>query len=419
MPEIVECDEFAELSVPVSSLLKAGELRIDDRITSNGYLAASIRGGQIVLRSTKFVGTIPLTPDISVRVRPRAPIANLSYMLVRSGVAPKAISGFARGYIPRFVGATDVEKVYGRALVAGVQAVARRGVLKEYMSAPWVASWRGRLLASDTVKKHASKGIRYRHEFDHKTLSPSTVENTALKTAVKQVRDWYGRFERKNPTFGDANAVLRQLMSVADWDGRRPDLIRALGKKLRLGASHRSYYQEPLWAAFAVLQGALPDVSSHGMVRLDSLIVDVSIVFEAFVRRELEERLMAAGFLVEDGNKVSTAFFTDTGKFPVQPDIIVRKDGRVVGLLDAKYKPSPKGEDRYQLLAFMDAMGSSVGAFICPADGVERSRLLGTTASGRKMFCLRYDLRAINSDRESERLARNVVSMVNGSHDFV
>lgn len=419
MPEIVECDEFGELSVGVESLLNAGELRLDDRITSRGYLAASIRGGRIVLRATKFVGTIPLTPDIWVRVRPRALISSLSYMLVRSGMIPVAISGFARGYIPSFVGATNVEKVYGRALVSGVQAIAKRGIAKEYMPSPRSTLWRGRLLASDTVKKHAAKGIRYRHEFDHKTLSAATLENMALKAAIRQVRDWYRTFDKKNPTLLDANAVLRQLMPVPDWNRQRAELVRALGKKLLVPSSNRSRYQEPLWAAFAVLQGALPDVSSDGIVRLDSLIVDVSIVFEAFVRRELEERLSASGHVVEDGNKAPSAFFRDSGRYSVHPDIVVRKDGKPLGLLDAKYKPRPTEQDRYELLAFMDAMGVSIGAFICPAYGVERTRLLGTTVSGRQMFCLRYDLRSVDSDHESERLARNVVSMLNGSGDFV
>ena len=302
---------------------------------------------------------------------------------------------------------------------SGVQAIAKRGITKNYMPAPKIASWRGRLLASDTVKKYASKGVRYRHEFDYKTLSASTVENIALKAAVRQVRDWYGRFDKRNSMFGDTGLVLRQLMAVADWDGRRADLIGALGKKLRAHPSNSSRYQESLWAAFAVLQSALPDVSSDGMVRLDSLIVDVAVVFEAFVRRELEEKLMASGYVVEDGNKALTSFFTDSGRYSVHPDIMVRKDGRMLGLLDAKYKPDPKEQDRYQLLAFMDALDVRIGAFICPSDGVERSRLLGTTVSGRQMFCLRYDLRAIDSDCESERLARNVASMVNGSREFL
>ena len=101
MVEVIECEEFEELSIRVSALLEGGELKLDDRITSKGYLAAAMKGGQITLRATKFVGTIPLTDKISVKIKPRASIANLSFMLVRSGVIPTAIAGFTRGYMPR------------------------------------------------------------------------------------------------------------------------------------------------------------------------------------------------------------------------------------------------------------------------------------------------------------------------------
>ena len=56
MREIIDCQEFEELSVRVSSLLKDGELRLDERIASNGYLAATMRGGQIALRATPLCG---------------------------------------------------------------------------------------------------------------------------------------------------------------------------------------------------------------------------------------------------------------------------------------------------------------------------------------------------------------------------
>ena len=134
MPELLECEEFEEVSVGVAALLKDGELRLDERIARKGYLTTAIGDGRIVLRTTRFVGTIPLTPDVSVRVRPRAPISNLSYMLVRSGVLPKAISGFARGYLPSFVATNKVEQVFGPTLVSGVRSIVKRGVAKEYLA---------------------------------------------------------------------------------------------------------------------------------------------------------------------------------------------------------------------------------------------------------------------------------------------
>lgn len=419
MVEVIECEEFEELSVRVSALIKDGELRIDERITSKGYLAATMKSGQITLRATRYVGTIPLTRDLSVRVKPRASIANLSYMLVRSGVIPTAVSGFSRGYLPRFTAIENVEMIYGRSLVNGIKLIARRGYLKEYVRPERSIPWRGRILASDTARRHASKGIRYRHEFDHATLSPSIIENIALKAALQQIFEWFGKNDKKNSVVKEVRTLLYGLSAVSDWDGQRSALVSELGHKIRTLSPQLPHYRDPLWAWLLILQSVLPDLEFDGFVRLDSLIVDVSKVFEAFLRRELTDRLTAKGYRVEDGNLVPGPFFRDGGPYTVHPDIVIWRDGQISGLLDAKYKPDPKEQDRYEVLSFMDAMGVQVGGFVCPGNGLDTSRYLGTTKSGKKLYSLRYDLAAAEPDVESERFAENVSRMLDGRQDFL
>jgi len=417
--EVIECEEFKELSLRLSSLMESGELRIDERIASKGYLAATMSGGQIALRTTRFVGTIPVTPNLAIKVTPRASIANLSYMLVRSGIIPTAISGFSRGYLPRFVTAANVEKIYGRSLVDGTKSIAKRGFMKSYVKNANSPPWRGRFMASETVKRHASKGVRYRHEFDHSTLSPTVIENISLKEALKQVRTWHLANDKKNSIIKEIDVLLHDLWSVTDWHGRKADLVSELGRKVRSVPPQLAHYRDPLWSAFLILQSLLPEVSFDGYVKLDSLIIDVSAVFEAFIRRELSDRLWKQGYSVEDGNKRPGNFFVDGGGFTVHPDMIIRKDGTVVALIDAKYKTDPKEQDRYEVLSFMDAMNVSVGGFVCPANGVDTSRYLGSTATGKKMFGLRYDLAAQDADAEAQRFSENVIKMVNGIHEFI
>ncbi|RCK41034.1 hypothetical protein TH30_22220 [Thalassospira profundimaris] len=418
MPNIIECREFEELSVRVSSLLQDGELQLDERITTKGYLTATMRGGQVVLRATRFVGTIPLTPGIAVRIVPRATISNLSYMLVHSGVIPSAISGFVRGYMPRFVTTNNAELIYARSLIAGVRLIARKGYMKEYLAPRFKTPWRGRLIASDTVRKHASKGIRYRHEFEQSVLTPSTVQNIALKVALKQVIDWFVENDHRNPMLREARDLYHGMWHISDWEASRSDLVRQLSKKIQSLSSRFSHYRDPLWSAYLILQSALPELSFDGFVRLESLIIDVSQVFEAFLRRELAVRLAPHGYRVRDGNNSSSPFFIDGGGYSVHPDMIICQDDNIVAVLDAKYKPEPKETDRYEVLSFMDAMPVTLGGFVCPADGIDTSRYLGTTASGKEMVLLRYDLAASDQDAEADRFANNVLRMINGNHEY-
>lgn len=418
MLEILECEEFEELSIRISSLLHDGELQLDERITSKGYLSAAMKGGQIALRATKFVGTIPLTANLAIRVKPRATISNLSYMLVRSGVIPTAVSGFSRGYLPKFTTAENAEKIYGPSLVEGTKLIARRGLMKEYLRPTKAIPWRGRLVASDTARKHAAKGIRYKHEFDHSLLSSGTIENVSIRNALEQVALWFRENDPNNRIIHEITVLLRDMWSVPQWHGQKNDLVSRLGQKIRTLSPRLPHYRDPLWSSYLILQSVLPDIGLDGFVRLDSLIVDVSIVFEAYIRRELSDRLAEHGLAVVDGNQHPGPFFQDAGFYTVHPDIVIKRGDDPVAILDAKYKPDPKEKDRYEVLSFMDTMDVPIGGFVCPVNGHDTSRYLGTTASAKRMFSLRYDLAAIDPNSESERLARNVLRMIEGEIDF-
>jgi 5-methylcytosine-specific restriction enzyme subunit McrC len=173
-----------------------------------------------------------------------------------------------------------------------------------------------------------------------------------------------------------------------------------------------------LWTAFLLLQSKLPELSDDGFVSLDSLIVDISKVFEAYVRRVLVDRAHKNGWNIRDGNLKPSNFFTDIGDYTVKPDVVIAKDREPLAILDAKYKIDPKESDRYELLSFMDALNVKAGGFILPTRPGERSRYLGTTAGGKKMYSLRFDLSVDDLETEADRLFNNVAELINGSYQF-
>ncbi|WP_143560327.1 hypothetical protein [Sphingobium sp. IP1] len=88
-------------------------------------------------------------------------------------------------------------------------------------------------------------------------------------------------------------------------------------------------------------------------------------------------------------------------------------------MIDAKYKPSPKEADRYELLSFMDALGVQHGALLCPQLDAARSTSLGVTTSGKQVSLLRLDLRAVDPEAEADRLFQNVRKLVEGQKDYM
>ena len=417
--EIIECEEFAEVPVRIEALIGSGELKFDERTIGRGYFNVTLRGGQVVFRADRYVGLIPVTETFAIRVKPRASIASLSFMLAKSGVAPVAIPSFSRGYLPRFQVSDDLEKTYCESLLQGIERVIQRGVMKGYVAVAKPPSWRGRLLIGRTVQKHISRGVRYRHEFAYNVLSKGIVENVALRESLMLLK----RRVRKNGVAGidrtRIDGLLGQLGGVPDWHEGRAALVSALGRRIAVLAPQVGYYRDPLWVAFLLLQSSLPDMDGDGAVALDSLVVDASKVFEAYVRRVLFDRAPAHGWNVRDGNLKPSNFFVEHGDYTVRPDIVIAQGNTPIAVLDAKYKLKPKDGDRYELLAFMDALGVQHGGFVCPQHEESRSTFLGTTIGSKRMSSLRFDLAASDPVAEADRLFTNVKRLVEGNTQYI
>jgi hypothetical protein len=84
-----------------------------------------------------------------------------------------------------------------------------------------------------------------------------------------------------------------------------------------------------------------------------------------------------------------------------------------------KYKTAISEQDRYELLAFMDATEANHAAFICPKVAeADHSTFLGTTTGGRNMGIIRVDLAAPSMAAEEGRLFSSVLKVMDGRYDF-
>lgn|GEM_PF-1787576 len=418
MIEIVECEEFGALEIGIDQLIVDGEIALDSRIVDRGYLSVSLVKGRVTFRADRHVGLIPINDRLAIRVRPRALISNIGYMIVKSGVAPSAIPDFSRGYLPKFEIGTDLEKIYIAPLIGGIERILDSGMMKSYVAVDNPPTWGGRLLVSDTIRRHRARNLRYRGEFDFKTLSFGGLENIALKHSLKIVRAWLLEKDKKNPALVRIDHAMRRMAAIPDCHSDVGRLAQEVGRSASRLPLHYLYYRDPLWTAYLLLQSKLPDVSSEGFVTLDSLIVDLSKVFEAFIRSVLIEKSDAQGWRILDGNLKPHSFFADSNVYSVRPDIVIVRDGKPTGLLDVKYKPEPKESDRYEVLSFMDTVGVKRGGFVCPQREGSSSRFMGRTSVGKEFSVLRFDLAASNIEAEAARFVCNVAKLIAGKNDY-
>ncbi|RWB44793.1 MAG: hypothetical protein EOQ46_12825 [Mesorhizobium sp.] len=419
MIDIIDCQEFGVIELGIDRLLVNGEIALDSRIVEKGFLNFSLVKGQVVFRADKHVGLIPLNDRVAIRVRPRAAVANIAHMIVKSGIAPFAIPDFSRGYLPNFEAGPNVERVYCGPLASGLERVVAGGLMKSYVSQKNPPPWRGRLLVSDTIRRHRARNVRYMGEFEFKTLSHSGPENIALKHAAKFALAWLMANDRKSLLISRMARVIGSFDTVPDFEGYLPLLLQQIARSAAQLPSHYSYYRDPLWTAYLILQGKVPDLVGEGFVTLDSLIVDLSRVFEAYIRRVLADRATARNWRIVNGEDLFYPFFSDGDDFRVKPDIVIVSDGSPVAILDAKYKLEPKESDRYEVLSFMDALGVQRGGFVSPLRPGDSSVYLGTTSSGKALSSLRFDLAAQDLEAEADRFVSNVAKLVDGKRDFV
>jgi 5-methylcytosine-specific restriction enzyme subunit McrC len=123
-----------------------------------------------------------------------------------------------------------------------------------------------------------------------------------------------------------------------------------------LPVQHEAYVDALMLAHLIVYDLGLSIRQTGGAAILPSILIDMAVVFEEYVRRVLAEGLsIDPTILVKDGNKAGEGGAKLSLYDPLKigknnpdatPDIVVEKNGVPVLVIDAKYKPAPKMPDR-------------------------------------------------------------------------
>ena len=411
--KIVECKEHEQLSLPIEELIAGGRIALDPRVAQRGYLDVAISGGRIGLRTTRFVGLIPLTSDVAVRVTPKIPGTVLSELIIRSGSVPSIIVDFGRGYLPSFNIPADVLSLLIPSFQRGVETIVSRGLMKRYVSQPFPPPWKGKLALADTIRRYRARGLRHKASFEYTTLSYHLIENVALREALEDC----SRFVTKDKRAKEALHAIKELRPAFDniprWEGRIADLLRHLADRATRVPANYAYYDAPLWVAYSILQQKVPAPEAQGYAKLDSLIVDVALAFESFVRETLKRGAIEFLWRVDDGNKSPTPLFLTTNKYAVHPDAVVQRDGKKPVVIEVKYKIGPKENDRYELLSFMEAIGADVGIFICPDIGAGHANaFVGRTLGSKRIYIVRVKIDSLDFDQVEAKLRADVAALL-------
>lgn len=399
---VYACEEHGEVDVPLGELLTDGALDVYDEVANKGFFDISHRRGRLVLRATKFVGLIPLSDRVAIHVRPKVPIANLAHMICRAGVAPDALRNAMRTYAAQASDVDTPELLYRFAFLHALEDVSRLGVLKQYTKEENDREWKGSLSVSRSVSRYYSRGIKYRHAFTQTKLTADNTANRIIKRYAERVLQTVQTDPHRDlaERVKGARALLTLLSSVDSSKLLLEDVLDSPRTTIRSLPLSHGHYEAPLWFSYLIASRSGISLEEMGPVRLESVVVDMSVVFENYVRRLCQDaRDTVLRSRVTDGNKEPRPLFREGRTHSISPDIYFERDGKVIALADAKYKVKPSEADRYEVIAYCEATGAKHAAFISPlVPGAAAVETIGKTE--------RFALSMIRIDLSNPDIAR-------------
>ena len=425
--------EFEHIAIPADAVLRDGRLDVFASVVKRGLFTVTPQDGPLNLQAGGWIGVIPLNHKVTIDVRPRVPLANLSRILRISGTVPVDIEDTTKRYADEPELFPSLIDIYANAMSRYVEVLRLRGFHREYARRESATSFpRGRILMGPTANTLASRGIAHKVVASWFDRTSDVPANQCIKYCLFLLAKLHIS-TRPTGMASRGDVVLRKLNEAfRDFDGVTLDpglsfLDDPLVRGVRPLPRVRSYYRGPLDLSMAVIRQHAVSLDIIGdQLELPSIIIRMSDAFESYLRNVLQgvEQRERWGLRVLDG-KVggmdggSKPLLDDGLKVAAQPDIVMATpNGEYPLVIEVKYRPANeyKRDDLNQAIAY----GAS---YKCPAVVVAQPcgykpkplpglHFLGT-AGGMKVF--QYAFNLDSSDLHSEENAfAHVIRMACG-----
>lgn len=345
------------------------------------------------------VGVVALTSR-TVIVRPKVLVDRVLFLLSYA-MDPVRWQDRAATY------ADAPDLVQGMAALYGLELrkALRRGVLQGYRTEEdSLTTLRGRVRFDEQLRRRYGANTPIEVRFDEFTTD--TDLNRLLLAALHRLSHHRIRSPAVRRTLGFCSALLSDGVAAVEMT---PDTIPSivwnrLNQHLRPAAELAE-----LIIRFSSIE------MRDGARRAPGLVVDMNVVFEAFVRvalREslgLTERSFPDGHHARPGGRGTSVFLDDGRRVRLKPDLSWWRGRRCVFVGDVKYKRiNPAGvrhADIYQLLAYATAFDLPAGLLIY-ADG-EAESVEHVVVPARK----RLQVHRIGLDGAPEEILSRVASL--------
>jgi 5-methylcytosine-specific restriction enzyme subunit McrC len=408
------------LELNLADLVIDGRLEIFPHVEEKGLLFLQFRRSRLILSAGPYIGLIPLTPQVSIDVRPKLPVSNLARVLDAARRSLTSITGADRLYLANDLASSSVLEFLAANLLDSLRPIIAKGLHKEYVRCAEMTSHpRGRIELAGTLRAwsrgqfHKVQAQRFEQTSD---IAVNRLIKAALQFVLRRIRpDSQGSralIRRANTAYFELPGIIGNLRP-SDYEASK-----ATHRKSSLPAT-RSYYYRPLEIALLILSNRGVALQEHGNdVLLETFIINFEELFEEYLRRVLQQQ--ARGDLtVRDGNREGKKpLFDDTKEHPAQPDIVLawRPTGRTV-IAEVKYKDRPDRSDINQVIAYALSYDTNRAVLVHQSrPGSPKGLSLIGTIRGIKIEAYAFDLGADNLDSEEAAFTQCLFDLVRPPH---
>lgn len=362
---IVVLDEAA----PPVELQMPRQLAIALASSDIATVAPAREDGLWTVSAVRRVGVL-LIGDHEVRIRPKLPIGRLMFLLGYS--SRRRI--WRNETVDLDVDADLLHEV-AEVFLWHLRAAVGKGLLQGYLSveekSPTV---RGRLDFDRQLRRRP--GLSSPVEVTYDEFTVDIPENRLLVTALDRLvrlpqlgSDARQRVRAYEPSFAGVAVLPR---------GRRRDAVHL---------DRRSEHYRSAIALAELILDATSIEHRMGDVRSRGFLIDVAAIFEDFLTAALRDALEQMSGIVEGQHR---SHLDIAGRLAVRPDIVWKRGGGIVAVMDAKYKAQkPSGyphADVYQMLAYCTRFGLRDGHLIYAA-GEQEPTMHELHGAGVRVHC--------------------------------
>lgn len=374
--------EHGELDLPAELIFRGDQLLLDEAVRESGYVTVSLRAGRFRLRTTSWVGLIPLNNAIAIEVEPRVPIRALDALLASiSEARQRTILLGQQAYAEGAFSPPNLLDLIADRIVQIAKVIHLIGLdfvyLPSQVSGPHPV---GTLLPFETKLRQAivhdpaqSVSRTWRRSFD-------TQGNRIVLAVIRHLQNLYGSTSRRKGArklgsqLAEAAAIFSRV-TVRDWNLER-EALSPLPRRI----SCRAEYVEAHALARAIFGGQGISLQAKGALNLQPIVVNLEDAFEAYFRTNLARELSSYGFQALDGrlaypegmkaNLYSQAATAEIAAIDAKPDIVIAAGGVPQAVIDVKYRPysggPPVRADVDQIITYAAVYGARKALIAVP-----------------------------------------------------